>query len=227
MNITPQGDTSTIGSLPHYWQHLLVLCLLLLVVSDIYIQLCDEHRHLQFVLLSLQCAAKLRCTDTAQFVRLIAVGIDRRSRITQSLHQCDVVVYIITDRVIVIVNQNSIRPALIGHLECLDKPVIARLAATAKSLLHHGVAWLVVANSLIHHVNHWQRVELLLCIVKPIGKGSKTLLCRQTFQPVRILSSPHQSVELVGEVVVLGIGECVFSATPVERATSTFYRGPL
>ena len=49
----PQSDTSAIGGFPHQWQHLLVLCFLLGIACDVNVQLRDEHRHLQGVLLFL------------------------------------------------------------------------------------------------------------------------------------------------------------------------------
>ena len=227
MNETPQGDTGAIGRFPQDGQYLLVLCLLLGVVFNVYIQFGDEHGHLQGILLLFQHALQFGVTDAAQFVRLVAVGVDRGTGIAQSLHQIDVFVNVISDRVVVVVNQNGIRPTLMGHVEGLDEPVVARLAATAQRLLHHGVAILVHAHSLVHHVDHGQCVELGLCMVEPVGDCCKTLVWRQVRQPAGILCAPHQRMEFMGKVVLLGIVEGILCSSPVEDAAISFYRSPL
>ena len=111
-------------------------------------------------------------------MRLVAVGINRCTGITQHLYQSDIIVYIPLDGVVVIVNQNGIRPAFVSHLEGLDEPVVASLTATAKRFLHHGVTLLVHTDSLVHHVNHRQGVEVFLRLVKPFGKCCQTVLGR-------------------------------------------------
>ena len=225
MDISPQGDAGAIGSLPHQRQNLLVLRLLLGVVCLVDIQLGDVHRHVEGILLLLKHIAQLGGADVAQFVRLVAVGIDRSSGIAQRLHQCDVVVDIPPDRVVVVVNLNGIGPTLASHIEGLDEPVEAGLSATAQRLLHHGVAILVPAHGLVHHVDEGQGVIFRLHVIEPIGDGGEALLWRQVGQPVGILRTPHQRVELVGEVVLLGIVERPIAA-PVEISTVSLYRPP-
>ena len=63
-------------------------------------------------------------------------------------------------------------------------------------------------------------------MVKPIGHSGETFTCRQVIQPARILGTPHQSMELVGEAVLFGIVESIVCSTPVEVATATFHRRP-
>ena len=159
-------------------------------------------------------------------MRLVSVGINRCSGIAQGLHQVDVLINVILDRVVVVVNQDGIRPALVGHLKGFDKPVVARLATTAQGLLHHGVTRLMGTHRLVHHVNHRQGVVMFLGMVEPIGEGSEALPCRQRLQPTGILGTPHQCMELVGEVMLLGIVEGIVGSSPVEVTSATFHRRP-
>ena len=217
-NIAPQGHSGAVGGFPHQGQNLLELRLLLAVVGLVDIQLGDVHGHLQRVLLLLQHVRQFVGADVAHVVRLVAVGVDGRACIAQRLHQGDVVVHVPPQRVVVVVDQYGIGPALVGHVEGFDEPVVARLAASAQRLLHHGVALLVHAHGLVHHVNHGQRLVLGLRVVEPVGEGGEALPCRQALQPARILGAPHQGVELVGEVVLLGVVEGPVAA-PVKAAS--------
>ena len=131
MDIAPQGDTSTIGLFPHCRQDILILCLLLSIVGLVNIQLGDEHGHQQRILLFLQCIFQIVFADVSNIVRLVTVGINRCSCITQSSYQGDVVIDIPLDRVVVVIDENSIRPALISHLEGLDEPVVTSLTTTS------------------------------------------------------------------------------------------------
>ena len=79
MDVAPEGDACTIGCLPHRWEHALVLCFLLCVVGDVDIELCDEHGHLQCVLLLFQCVSQIVLADVGHVVRLVSVGVDRSS----------------------------------------------------------------------------------------------------------------------------------------------------
>ena len=160
-------------------------------------------------------------------MRLVAIGINRCTGITQGLNQCNIVINIPLDRVVVIINQNSIRPALIGHLKGLDQPVVASLTATTECLLHHRITLLVHTNSFVDYINHGQRLVLGFRMIEPIGHSRKALSCRQVFQPAWILGTPYQSVKLVGKVVLLSIVESIIGSIPVEVASASFYRRPL
>ena len=147
------------------------------VVADIIFG--DIHRHLQRVLLLLHDRTQFVCTAATQLMRLIAVGINRCSGITQRTYQVDVVIYIPAQRVVVVIDENRIRPALIGHLEGLDEPIVASLTSATECLFNHFVAILMVAYSLVHHVNHGQGSKLCLGMIEPGGHGAKTLTGRQ------------------------------------------------
>ena len=178
-DIAPQGDTSAIGGFPHHRQNSLVLFLLLLVVGHVYIQFCNKHGHLQFGLLSIQRSLQVVRAYVSYSVRLVTIGINRCSGITQRTYQINIVVNIILDGVVVVVNQDSIRPALVGHIKGLDQPVVACLTATTQGFLHHRITLLVHTHCLVHHINHRQGIVMFLSVVKPIGESSKAIAWRQ------------------------------------------------
>ena len=175
-DIAPQRDTGTVGLLPHHRQYLLVLSFLLGIVGNVNIQLRDEHRHLQCVLLTFQGVRQVCGAHASHRMRLVAVGINRCSGIAKGANEVEVIVYVILDRVVVVVNQNGIRPTLVGHVKCLNEPVVARFATAAQGLLHHGVTLLVHTHCLVHHVNHGQCLVMLLGMVEPVCECSKALI---------------------------------------------------
>ena len=112
-----------------------------------------------------------------------------------------------------------------SHLEGLDQPVVARLAAAAQRSLHHRVARLVVAHGLVHHVDERQGGIFVLHGVIPFHYSVVAVVHRQRFQPAGILSSPHQGVELISEAMLLGIVEGTVAA-PVVAVARTLHRAP-
>ena len=154
MYVSPKGDAGAVVGLPHQREDVLVLLLLLCVAGNVDIQLRDEHGHLEGVLLLLHSILQVADADVRHVVRLVAVGVDGRSCIAKCADELDVVVKIPSERVVVVIDENGIWPALIGHLEGFDEPVVARLATTAQTLLHHGIAVLVHADGLVYHVDH-------------------------------------------------------------------------
>ena len=167
--------------------------------------------------------------DAIHIVRLVAVGIDRCSCITQSADKGDVVVNvnIPIKGIKVVIDENGIRPTLISHFEGLNQPVVTSLTATTQCLFHQGISFLVQTNSLVDDVNHGQDFVPGLSMVKPVCHCSKALCWCQILQPTWILSAPNQSMELMGKVMLLGIIESIVCPTPIEIATTTFYGRPL
>ena len=100
---------------------------------------------------------------------LTPVGIDRGTRITNCLDEVDEQIGVPLERVVVVIDQNGIRPALMGHLEGLDDPVVARLAVAAEGCLIGGRG--MTADSLVHHVDHGQVRIVLLGFVHPLHDG--------------------------------------------------------
>ena len=86
-------------------------------------------------------------------MRLVTVGINRGTGIAYSLYQfavfCDIPPY----GVVVVIDKDGIGEALVGHLESLDQPVVARLAGTAHGSLDQWVARLVHTDGLVDDIN--------------------------------------------------------------------------
>ena len=159
---------------------------------------------------------------------LTTIGIDRRTTVTNGLYQCDILVGVPLESIEVVVNQNRVRETFSRHLESLDQPVVACLTAATQRLLHQGVACLVAIDSLVDHIYHGQMVVLLLNLIKPVFNSNETFGDRQVaVKPtVGILCSPYQRMELVSEVMTLGIIERIITP-PVVGVACTLHRAPL
>ena len=107
---------------------------------------------------------------------LTAIGVDRGTRITDGTDEVDELIGVPLERVVVVIDQNGIRPALMGHLEGLDDPVVACLSVTAEGCLIGGRG--MTADSLIHHIDHGQVRIVFLHFVHPLHDGLILLLYR-------------------------------------------------
>ena len=159
-------------------------------------------------------------------MRLAAIGINRCPGIAQGAYKFDITVRIPLEGVVVVINQDGVRPALTCHIKRPNQPVVTCLSATAERLLHHRIALLVSADGLIHHINHRQCRVFLLDSIKPLHDGCVAVLDGHAgAEPVGILCSPYQRMELVGEFVLLSIIEG-FVTTPVETSFVALHRAP-
>ena len=227
MDISPDGDTGTLLSFPHNREDIFILFLLFIVISDVNIQLRDIHRHLQSVIQRFHRAFQFLHADIIHIMRLVSVGIDGSSEITQCPDKIKVVIGVMLEGVVVVVDKNGIGIALVGHFKGPDEPVVTRFSTTAQRLLHQGVALLVHTYSFVHHINHGQFRILFLHGIKPCDNGFVAFADRQAVgEPVGVLCSPNESMEFVGEPIFLSIVKGSV-ASPVETTTCSFYRSPL
>ena len=226
MNVSPEGDTGTIVGLPHHREDVLKLLFLLRIIGLVDVQLSDVHRHLQAGLKRVHRVLQVGGGDICDVVRLTAIGIDGSTGIAKGPDEIQIVIRVPLEGVVVVVNQNGIRPTLISHLEGLDEPVIARLALAAKRFLNHWIALLMHSNGFVHHIDHRKRGIFLLHGIIPLHDGCIAVLNGQVGEPTRILGTPNQRMELVSEVVLLGIVESLVAA-PVVATTGSFHRSPL
>ena len=110
-----------------------------------------------------------------------------------------------------------------GHLEGLDDPVVASLAITAQGTTIGSR--LVTSDGLVDNVDHLQVGIALAGSVHPLLDGFQLLGLRETVHPAGILCTPHQAVELHGEIVLLGVVVNAIAVAPVEAAASTTLDG--
>ena len=226
-DISPKGDTRTVVSLPHVGYLLLVTLQLKVVVVSADVVLRAVHGHLQRILKFHHRILEFGLAAIGQVVALTAVGIDRCSGIAQRTHQVDKLVGVPLEGVEVIVNQDGVRPAFTGQFKGLDKPVVARLARTAKRLDEVGGVLLMPGDGLVHHINQGQIRIALLYLIHPFHDGIIAGSQRQVPDPAGILSTPHQCMELEGEMVVFGVIVYVVDAAPVPTVlAATLHRVP-
>ena len=230
IDIAPEGNAGAIALLPHIGYLLLVTLQLQVVVGCTDVVLRRVHRHLQGCLDFLFSRLEIVHVAVGQVVRLASVGVNRCSGVTECLNEFYVLVGVPLEGIVVVVNQNGVRPTLKSHLEGLYQPVVARLAASAQRLLHHRIAGLMGAYSLVYYIDERQGGILLLHGVEPLHDSSKAVFRCQVGQPVGILCAPHQGMELVGERLMLDRIFCIVEsivAAPVVAVAGTFYRAPL
>jgi hypothetical protein len=77
------------------------------------------------------CTFEVVEAATRQVVTLATVGVDGSTGIAQGANEVNKLVGVPLEGVVVIIDEDGIRLTLMGHLEGLDNPVIARLAVTA------------------------------------------------------------------------------------------------
>ena len=64
-----------------------------------------------------------------------AVSIYRSTRIAKGSDKIQIIIGIPLEGIVVVVDQNGIRPTLIGEFKSLDEPVVASLAFTTQRFL--------------------------------------------------------------------------------------------
>ena len=102
-------------------------------------------------------------------MRLTAVGIDGGTGVAQRAHQIYELVGIPLEGVVIVINQDSIRPTLVGHLEGFDNPVVTSLTLSAqRSTVGCG---LMACHGFIDHINHRQVRIALLGSIHPLFDG--------------------------------------------------------
>ena len=223
----PQGDTGTIVSFPHDGDVLLVIPFLVVIIRITDVILCNIHRNLQCILDLRHHGLETALTQSLEFMRLTAIGINRCTGIAQGADKFDKLVRVPLERVEVVINQDGIRPTLVRHLESLDNPVVACLAISSQGFTHQVTIGLMPVDSLVDHINHFQIRILFLNRIHPLLNSLVFLCCRESLQPFRILRSPDQTMELKWETFLLGIVIGGVCTTPVIRVTRALDGAPL
>ncbi len=109
----------------------LVALFLKFIICCTDIILCTVHRHLQRILDLGLCGLELVEVTVGQVVRLTAVGVDWCTGVAKGTDEVDILVSIPLEGVVVIVDEDGIRKALVSQFEGFDEPVVARLTSTA------------------------------------------------------------------------------------------------
>lgn len=116
-----------------------------------------------------------------EVVRLAAVGVDGGTSVDERLHQGDELVALPLEGVVVVVDEDGVRPALMGQFESLDDPVVACDALAAQRLAVGG--GLMAGHSLVDHVDERKVGVALLDGVKPLYDGLVLLLRGEAVHP--------------------------------------------
>ena len=146
---------------------------------------------------------------------LTAVCIDRRTGIAQRAYQFDKLVSIMTECIEVVIDEDSVRPAFVRHLERLDNPVVARLAVASQGFAHDVGIGLMSLHGLVDHIYQLKIGVLLLDGIHPLHHRLVLIGSREVLQPFRILRTPYQTVELKRETFLLSVVKSRIGASPI------------
>ena len=208
----------------------------------------DEHRGLGLVpdflgnaLERIDVQADAAATGTAlatalahHVVGLQAICVDRSTVFLDGLDKLNALILVPLDGVVVIINEDSLRPTFARHFEGRRyELVIATIIATecrndvVVLAIRRMIAVVARADSFVHHVDHFEIGVMFLDRIEPGGNRLLRFVCAKAIEPVRILGAPHQSVELEVTPVLLCPVIGSIAGTPVVTATSTFDGTPL
>ena len=221
-----------------------VLLVVIVVRGDIVFR--DEHRHLGFVpdffnsaleRIDVQAgtATALATGLTAgnlHVMSLQAVSVNRSTSLFQLVDEVDTFVLLPLNSVIVVINEDCIRPTFTSHLECGHHEFVVAVIATESGddVIVVTVAGVIAAtrlDSFVHHVDHFEVRIMLLDSIHPVRDGRLGIGSAKAIQPVGVLGAPHESVELEVTTVLLCPVVGSVATTPVVVATGAFDRGPL
>ena len=203
VDVAPEGDASTVVLLPHIGNLLLIALSLQVVVVGTDVILRRVHRHLQSILNLVHRRLEIIDAHIGQVMALAAVGIDGRASITDGADEVDKLRLLPAERVEVIIDEDGVRPTLVGHLEGLDNPVVARLALAAQGSAVRGGR--MAGDGFVHHVDDFQVGIVLLDGVEILDDFGILFARREIVHPSRVLSAPYQRVVLEDEPMLLGI----------------------
>ena len=138
------------------------------------------------------------------------------------------------DGVVVIINEDSLRPTFARHLEGgRYELVIATVIATecrndvVVLAVRRMIAVVARTDSLVHHVNHLDFRVVFLNRIEPGGNRLLGFIDAEAIEPARILGAPHQSVELEVTTILLCPVIGSIAGAPVVLAALTFDGAPL
>ena len=167
-------------------------------------------------------------------VGLQAVGIDRSAVFLDGLDKLDTLILVPLDSVVVVIDEDSLRPAFTRHLEGGGYEGIVAIVVAAESrndvvVLAVGRMIAVVArtDSLVHHVNHLDFGVMFLDRIEPGCNRLPGFVDAEAIKPARILGAPHQGVELEMPTVILCPVIGGIAGAPVVTATGTLDGAPL
>ena len=154
IDIAPEGDAGTVIRLPHIRYLLLIALQLQLVVGGADVILRAVHRHLQCVLNLCHRILEVIEIQVGEVVRLTAVGINGSAIVAHRPHEVDELCALPLEGVVVIIDEDGVRPTLMSQFKSLDNPVVAGFSITAESLFVG--CRLVTCHRLVHHVDEWE-----------------------------------------------------------------------
>ena len=114
-------------------------------------------------------------------MRLAAIGIDRRAGVAEGLDQLDEFRALPLEGIVVVVDQDGIRPALMCHFKSFDDPVITCLTVTAQGSLVGSR--LVPGDRLIDDIDERQVGVMRLDGIHPFLDGLVLLLGGKVVEP--------------------------------------------
>ena len=154
---------------------------------------------------------------------LAAICVDRSSGVAKRLDKVDVLVGVPLERVEVVVYEDGVWPSLVCQFKGLDNPVVASLACASQCFDEVGRACLMSADGFVNNIDELKVGIPFLYGIHPLNYLLVSLGGSLAFNPLWILGTPHKSVKLEREFVVLRIVVCIVGATPIKIVVGSFY----
>ena len=246
IDITPNGDTRNVFIFHEVGNLLRVAVLLVVIIIRCNIVFRNEQRNLglgpnffdgrlQSIDVQAGTATALATgltTGNLHVMSLQAIGIHRSAGFLKLLDKVNTFVFLPLDGIVVVVNQDCIRPTFTGHSEGFRHEFVVAVIAT-ESLDNIGarivgvILSLTRTDSFVHHVDHFEIGVMLGNSIEPFSDNFLCFRSALALNPVRILGSPHKSVELEVTAILLCPVVGGIATTPVELSTSGVDRTPL
>ena len=238
VDVAPEGNARDLRRFPECGDLLGVALFLLVVVIRTDIVFGNEERHrfalgiLDAILDLVQGALEIVGVHVGQVMSLLTVRIDRSPLLDELVHEVDTFVNLPPERVIVIIDKDSLRPTFARHLECSRHEFVVAVIATESrnNIIVSAINGMVAATRLdgfIHHVDHFEIGVMGGNGVEPCGNRLLGFVRAKAIEPVRVLGAPHKSVELELATILFCPVIASIAARPIVTTARAFDGRPL
>ena len=206
INVSPKRYACNIIRFHQDWEMFLVALFLKLIVYGTDIVLGNVYREACLLVGFMKSTLECRRTEAlitgallCCLVELHPVSIDGSALGLDFLDKINPFFHLPQDCVIVVVNQDCMRPTLTRHFECRHhKFVVAIVAAESLNQFGRGKTGVVVFARFDRLIDHFNHVEVGVMFFNRINPISPSLFCFVNIefdQPLRVLRTPQKCME--------------------------------
>ena len=161
------------------------------------------------------------------FVELHSEGIDGRTLLHDFLEKVYSLLLLPLDCIVVVVNQDGLRPAFTGHFKSSDHEfVVAAIAAECFNKVvapaKTGVIVVAIFDGFVYHFDHFEVRVMFLNGIEPICNCFIGFVNIKTVQPCGIVGAPQKSAERKMCMILLCPVVGIVAIRPIVLATRFF-----